>query len=150
MDIFRGKVLAPIQAHQVGIAQEAKHIEVFAALQGMEEVLKHMVDPLIGGSVQDIPQLAILGNRADLKESGQVVALQTMLQSALKLKQGRVLEKHHGKGTHEAIVEAIGDLALPRVRDLFQALGDHFSKRCKTEVLLGMQREIAPIFVVPI
>ena len=62
--------------------------------------------------IQGIAQLAVLGNRLYLKYPAQVAGLAGFFQSLLKLQQGRVLKKHHGKPGHQAIMEPKPGFAL--------------------------------------
>lgn len=121
MDFFRGKISRSIQAHQIPIIHETEKIKVFATLQGSEQVGKQLVEFAIIGSVEHFTQLAVLGNVGDIKKGFQVVAVKAFFQAQLKLQQGRVLEKHHGKAAHKAIVQGVIHRTLSRVFDLSQA-----------------------------
>ena len=95
---------------------------MFAALQGSEQVGKQLVDFGIVGIVKHLAQLAVLGNVGDMKKIFQVVAVKPFFQALLKLQQGRILEKHHGKAAHKAIVQGVIQRTPSRVLDLSQAL----------------------------
>jgi hypothetical protein len=58
-----------------------------------------------------------------LKNVAQVAELSFFLHALLKGQQGGVLEKHHGKGAHQAIVQTVIDFtALSAVVQFAEAL----------------------------
>ena len=95
---------------------------MLAALQGSEQVGKKLIDVAVIGIVEHLPQLTVLGNVGDIKKGFQVVSVKPFFQAQLKLQQGRILEKHHCKAAHEAIVQGVIHRTLSRVLDLQQAL----------------------------
>ena len=95
---------------------------MFAALQGSEQIGKQLVDLGVIGVIQHLTQLTAFGDSGDMKEVFQVVAVKPFFQALLKLQQGRILEKHHGKAAHKAIMQGVIHHTGSRVLDLSQAL----------------------------
>ena len=64
--------------------------------------------------------------------------MRCILEPLLKLPQGRVLKKHHGKSTHQAVVKIVLRIGSA-VGALNKPLGEFFSKAGKADVLFDMQ-----------
>ena len=62
--------------------------------------------------VQVFTHLAVFRHRLYLKDVAQVAELFFFFDSSLELQQGGVLKKHHGKSTHQAIMQAVVDLTI--------------------------------------
>jgi len=78
----------------------------------------------VGMRRDNIAHLGLFGDRADVKDGGQVVELSTFLQPSLKTKNRRVLKIHHGKTAHQDVMQAIAHFPhLPTVFYLPEALG---------------------------
>src|SRR3989339_1584668 len=122
VDGVRGKIRRSIQRQQIAIIAETEKVKVFTALQGSEQVCKQLVEVSVIGIVKHLTQLTVLGNIGDMKKILQVVAVKPFLQALLKFQQGRILEKHHGKAAHKAIVQGVIQRTFSRVLDLSQAL----------------------------
>ena len=56
-----------------------------------------------------------------------------------------MFKEHHGKSTHEAIVQCVFDFALLKVFNLKQAFGYRFSQAGKAQVLFDMHR-MSPLY----
>ena len=62
-----------------------------------------------------------------------------ILKPLLKLKQGGVLEKHHGKGAHQAVMDIVNPGSIARVQALRKTLGEDFTKSGEAYVFFDMQ-----------
>ena len=113
---------------------------MFAALQASEQIGKQIVEVAVIGIVEHLAQLTILGDSSDMKKVFQVIAVKPFLQTPLKLQQGRVLEKHHSKAAHKAVVQGVIHRTRSGVLYLQQALRDGFSQQFKSQMFFGMQR----------
>ena len=122
MDGVRGKIRRSIHRQQIAIIAETEKFQVSAALQRSEQIGKQLVDWAVISIVKHLAQLTVLGDSGDMKEIFQVVTVKPFFQALLKLQQGRVLEKHHGKAAHKAIVQGVIHRPRSRVLDLLQAL----------------------------
>jgi hypothetical protein len=59
----------------------------------------------------------------------------------LERQQGPILEKHHGKGAHQTIMNGKVDLtSLTLVVDLPKVFCDCLSESCETQVFFGMHQ----------
>jgi len=83
--------------------------------------------------------LTVFGYGLDTKDGFQVVGLDTVLHPLLKGKKRGVLEKHHGKSAHQAIMQNMVDFtALSVIIDLAEVLGERFSKSTEAEMFFVM------------
>jgi len=90
--------------------------------------------------IQSLPQLTVFGNRLYLKHATQVAELALFFQSPLKFEKGRVLEKHHGKPGHQAVMELMIKFALlAQVIDRKKMFAKRLSQRVKLQMFFGMQ-----------
>ena len=89
---------------------------MLSSLQALKPVGKNRIELLGRYLIKSFPHLAVFRNRLDLKNVAQIAEMFFFLDASLKLQQGGVLEKHHGKSAHQAIMQTVVDLtALPVV-----------------------------------
>ena len=119
---------------------------MLAALEPVEPIGENGTQLFGGNLVQNLSHLAVLGDRMDLKDIAQVAELFSVLDPSLKLQQRRVLEKHHGKGAHQAIMQAVVDFtALSAVIEPAELHGHRGSERFEAEMFFGMHGLPLPI-----
>ena len=128
--IYRDKVI---------VAQNPKRFKLLASLEQTEIIRKDGFDLLRVASINSIPQLGIARDIRYPEQRGKVVLMDRILQPFLKLKQGGVLEKHHGKGAHQTIMDIVNPRSMARVRAMGKTLGKDFTKAGKADVLFRVQ-----------
>ena len=91
--------------------------------------------------------MRVLGNRADIKDGAQIVAMHTVLHALLECKYGGILEKHHGKTAHQAIMQQMVDFtALSVIIDPAEVLRERLSQSAEAEMFFMMHRK--PLLIV--
>ena len=62
-------------------------------------------------AVEEIAQLRVDGDLTDTEGGREVVGLDLLLEAALELQQGRVLDEKQSEGTEVTIAQGVADLA---------------------------------------
>jgi len=116
------KILGAVQGNQIVAAFQLVGLQLPAPLQPLQQQGKHRMKRGGGHLIEGFSQGAVGGNVGYGKHGFKVTILQVLLHASLKGEYGRVLKKHHGQGTHQAVVEAIVDFTgLPGIVDLLEA-----------------------------
>ena len=119
---------------------------MLAPLEPVKPIGENRIQLFGGNLVQDLSHLAVFGNRMYLKNITQVAELLSVLDPSLKLQQRRILEKHHGKGAHQAIMQAVVDFtALSAVIELVELRRHRRSEHFEAEMFFGMHHLPLPV-----
>ena len=131
--------MGSVYGDKVIAIQNPKRFKLFASLEQSKIFRKDVFDLCRVTGVNSVPQLGIARNVRYPEQRAEIVLLDRILQSFLKLKQGGVLKKHHGKGAHQAIMDIVNPGSMAGVRALGKVLGKDFTKAGKADVLFTMQ-----------
>ena len=113
---------------------------MFPPLQTFEKFMKKRFDFLRWDQIHNIFKLGRFRNWFDVEYCLQIVAMLEMLKPSLEFEHGRVLEKHHRKGTHAAVVKAV--IHLPVLTSIFERmkmLWHGLSQAAETQMFFCMQ-----------
>lgn len=96
---------------------------MLASLEALKPIGENWSELVCGYLVESLSQLAVFRDRLNLKNVAQIAEMFFLFDAPLKLQQGWVLEKHHGKSAHKAIMQTVSDLtALPGVIQFIEML----------------------------
>ena len=96
---------------------------MLAPLEALKPIGKNRSKLLCGYLVKIVSQLAVFRNRLNLEHIAQIAEMFFFFDASLELHQGGVLEKHHGKSAHKAIMQTVSDFtALPVVVQFVEML----------------------------
>lgn len=82
---------------------------MFAPLKALKPIGKNPIELFCRYLINIFPDLAVFRNRLNLENIAQIAEMLFLLDTSLKLQQGTVLKKHHGKGAHHAIMQTVVD-----------------------------------------
>jgi len=116
---------------------------MLATLESLKPIGKNWAQLFCRCLIQIFTHLAVFGNRLDLKDIAQIAELFSVFDSSLELQQGFVLEKHHSKGTHQTIMQTVGDFpTLSAVIQLTEVLRKGCSEGCEVEMFFAMHQTL--------
>lgn len=139
VDLLGRKILRAVQSDQIMPAFQLVGVQLLAPLQPVEQLGKSRVKGLGGDLIQGLTQGVVAGDVPYCKHRLQIAVLRSILHASLKGEHGRVLEKHHSQGAHQAVMQTI--VKFPRLAgivDRFEKRRQGFSHRAEAQMFLDM------------
>ena len=127
-DLLGAEVLGAVDGGNIATTKHLILLEVPAPLQRTEEVVEEGYNLFRTDLVEHLPHLGILRDGRDMEECLQIIVVDLILHSLLKLEQRGVLEEHHRKAAHTDVMHRIICLCLLAViRNETEPFREHFS-----------------------
>ena len=128
------EIARAVEGDEIAGVEDLEVLEPLGALQAADEVGKAGHEGLIVMAVEEVAELRVDGDLADTEGGGEVVGLELLLEAALELQQGGVLDEEQSEGTEVTIAQGVANFAeLAGVADAGHMVGHGVDEGAETK-----------------